>query len=187
MQHRQQSARQGSLLVRQNTPAAPPHTPLFSVTDGLPLSHEMYCRNPRLQMYSDASNQQINTGRVKKRQRVWLKYFKYPPLFSRMVSHYRDVYTCRVCALFWQSLSPVCLLIEILIDISEGDFNHKGVVHAYLSEPQRKKRISSRLCHPSCTAASVKREMCLKTRLPFRLCNTCQTAANLTAAREQTE
>lgn len=144
MQHRQQSARRGSLLVRQN----PPPT-LFSVTDGPPLSHEMYCRNPRSQMYSDASNQQINTGRVKKkRQRVWLKYFKYPPLFSRMVSHYRDVYTCRVCALFWQSLSPVCLLIEILIDISEGDFNHKGVVHAYLSEPQRKKRISSPTLSP---------------------------------------
>lgn len=45
-----------------------------------------------------------------------------------------------VWVLFWQHPPPhVCLLIEILIEISEGDFNHRGVVHAYLSEPQRKK------------------------------------------------
>lgn len=138
MQHRQQTVRQGSLHVRQNLPHHHPPA-LFSVTDGPPLSHEMYCRNPCSQMYSDASNQQINTG-GKKRQRVWLKYFKYPPLFFRMVSNSQDVYTCRVCALFWQSLSPVCLLIEILIDVSEGDFNHKGVVHAYLSEPQKEEK-----------------------------------------------
>lgn len=66
--------------IAPRTSKSPP--PPSSVTDGPPLSHEMYCRNPRSQMYSDASNQQINTGRVKKkRQRVWLKYFKYPPLF----------------------------------------------------------------------------------------------------------
>lgn len=57
-----------------------------------------------------------------------------------MVFHSQDVCACLVCVLcFWQPLSPVCLLIEILIEISEGDFNHRGVVHAYLSEPQRKK------------------------------------------------
>lgn len=77
-----------------------------------------------------------------------------------MLSHSQDVYTCLVCMLFWQPLSPVCLLIEILIEISEGDFNHRGVVHAYLSEPQRKKEFSSRCCHPSRAAAASVREKC---------------------------
>lgn len=45
----------------------------------------------------------------------------------------------RLRAVLAASFPPVCLLIEILIEISEGDFNHRGVVHAYLSEPQRKK------------------------------------------------
>ena len=40
--------------------------------------------------------------------------------------------TLRMSRLAAASLS-VCLLIEILIEISEGDFNHRGVVHAYLS------------------------------------------------------
>lgn len=55
-----------------------------------------------------------------------------------MVFRSQDVYTCLVCVLFWQSLSPICLLIEILIEISEGDFNHRGVVHAtYLNHKGR--------------------------------------------------
>lgn len=44
---------------------------------------------------------------------------------------------------FGSLFPPVCLLIEILIEISEGDFNHRGVVHAYLSEPQRKKEFAA--------------------------------------------
>lgn len=51
--------------------------------------------------------------------------------------------------------------------------NHKG-----------RKEFPARRCHPSRTAASVKREMCLKTRLPFRLCNTCQTASKLNSSPE---
>ena len=63
---------------------------------------------------------------------------------------------------FGSLFPPVCLLIEILIEISEGDFNHRGVVHAYLSEPQRKKESSSRRCHPSRTAASVRQKCALR-------------------------
>ena len=66
-----------------------------------------------------------------------------------MVFHSEDVYTCLVCLLFWQPLSAVCLLIEILIEISEGDFNHRGVVHAYLSQPQRKKEFAADAVTPA--------------------------------------
>lgn len=54
-----------------------------------------------------------------------------------MVFRSQSVYPCLVCVLFWQPPSPVCLLIEILIEVSERDFNHRGVVQAYLPEPQR--------------------------------------------------
>lgn len=83
-----------------------------------------------------------------------LKYFKYPLLFSLNGYFTLRMRRVPVCVLFfWQDLfifypPPVCLLIEILIEISEGDFNHKGVARAYLSEPQRKKKSSSRRCHP---------------------------------------
>ena len=82
------------------------------------------------------------------------------------------------------SFPPVCLLIENLIEISEGDFNHRGVVRAYLSEPQRKKEFPADAVTPR-VQQLCQGEMCLKTHLPFRLCNTCQTAANLTAAKNK--
>lgn len=145
MQHRQQSARRGSLLVRQNLPPHPVLRDWRSAAfarDVLPesaLANVFRCLQ---------STNKHGEGKKKNAKEFGLNILNTRRSFSRMVSHYRDVYTCRVCALFWQSLSPVCLLIEILIDISEGDFNHKGVVHAYLSEPQRKKRISSPTLSP---------------------------------------
>lgn len=79
-----------------------------------------------------------------------------------MVFHSQDAVCTCLRAVLAASFPPVCLLIEILIEISEGDFNHKGVVRAYLSEPQRKKEFSSRRCHPSRTAASVREKCALR-------------------------
>lgn len=91
------------------------------------VTHTMLCFwLPCSLTYSDGNQQTTNTGLniLNRRRRVWAGSRMYVPVSLR---------------LFWQPLSPVCLLIEILIEISEGDFNHRGVVHAYLCEPQRKK------------------------------------------------
>jgi len=149
---------------------------------------------------SDTSNQQtMNTGRgtttrARKCQRVWLKYFKYPPLFLEWHFNLRDVYACLRASflLFFGSIFPlsVCLLIEMVIEISEGDFNHRGVAHAYLSETTKEERVSSRRCHPSRSASPSPRQegMCLETRLPFSRCNTCQNCSKTQQQpKEQTE
>lgn len=126
------SAWQGSLLICQISPV------LCEWRSAL--SNEMYCSGfgiPACKCILMLNNQQtINTG--KNAKEFGLNILNTLRSFW-MVFHSQDVYTCLVCVLFWQPLSPVCLLIEILIEISEGDFNHRGVVHAYLSEPQRKK------------------------------------------------
>lgn len=53
------------------------------------------------------------------------------------------MYILVLSVLFWLSLSPICLLIGILMEISDGYFNHRGVVHAYLPEPQKKLEFSA--------------------------------------------
>lgn len=122
-----------------------------------------------MQMYSDASNQTINTGKDAKD--FGLNILNTHRSFG-MVFHSPDI----VSVLFWHSLFMMCLLIEILIETSERDFNHRGVVLAYLPKPQRKMAFPADAVTPLMLS-----EMCLKTYLPFKLCNTCQTAATIAA------
>lgn len=129
------------------------HFLLFLLSDGPRFSHEHVPAHglvPCSQMYSDASNQQtIKTGENAKE--FGLNILNTLRSFW-MVFHSPDVLSGSSFPL------SVCLLIEILIEISEGDFNHRGVVHAYLSEPQRKKDFAA----AAVTPASVREKCALR-------------------------
>lgn len=88
------------------------------------------------------------------------------------------------CVLFWQSPSLICLLAYILVtwflELSERDFDHRGVVYGrYLSDKGRGGFQS--MLSPS----STQEEMCHKTCLLFGMCNTSQTAANFATAQNK--
>lgn len=142
-----------------------PHTP--TVSDG-PRSGTT-CTTPALE--SPLLNVQSTHNKQPENAKESLN-FKY--LLSLLLSGLVLSAPCR-----WRHLSPVCLLMEILIEISERDFNHRSVARAYLCEPQRR-------CQPPRIARQPPSARLKTPRLPVQAVRRLpKSQRNLTAAENK--